>query len=166
MAYGSTHSFFWAFIQAQFFLCRMSVLIYSLLDVCVMCCRGTPSPGSLVRVWRRRMMLRRDLGGRLEDSLTGNLWTASAQPRWRLATERFNKAQTSSAMIFVFMHRHTTVIKKEEQHLPFFPRAAEGQQGCCRCLHNIFTTYGIKLNWWVQNTNKQLALNHCKYYQD
>lgn len=104
--------FFGAFIQAKFFLCRMSLLIYSLLDVCVMCCRGTPSPGSHVRVWRRRMTLRRDLGGRLEDSLTGNLWPASAQSRWRLTTERFKKAQTSSALIFAFLHRHATVIKK------------------------------------------------------
>lgn len=62
----------------------VSLLIYSLVDVCLMCCRGTPSRGSHVRAWRRRMTLKRDLERRLEDSLTGNLWPASALPWWPL----------------------------------------------------------------------------------
>lgn len=136
----------------------VSVLIYSLLDVCVMCCRDTPNPGSHAKVWRRRMTLRSDLEGRLEDSLTGNLWPASAQPRWPLNTERFNKAQTSSGMIFAFMRRHTTVIKKEEEQRfvicsIFFHTAKLQQMKDSRDANvaYIIFSYGIPLNRLVQN---------------
>lgn len=49
-----------------------------------------------------------------------------------LNTERFNKAQTSSAMIFALMRRHTTVIKKEEKQrfviCSIFPHTSKLEQ--------------------------------------
>lgn len=94
MLHGQRHSFL-GFNSSWI----LSLLTYSLVDVCVyvMRCRGTPSPGSHVRLWRRRMTLRRDQEGRLEDSLTGNLWPASEQPRRPPNTERFGNCREEAA---------------------------------------------------------------------